>query len=359
MSLEDNIAALSIQIAGMTTALKENTAALKPKVEPVPEPLPTIPPQFDKWKADTIKYADIHAARIMNASLPGNERLGLYYYDAARVYHQLALYFSKPEYQVVRDEAIKIYRDGHVMAQPTPGAVAGWDIFPDGLYLHYLDTGDERSKDALLAMSRNAAYAQKGEPIRTWLGGLAASREAAYNLRTDIFAEKLGSTDTDIEALKDICLGHLAQWRAILDGTNATPNSTNGQELEDCRCFMVGLTCEALIEYVAHVQGSTTLIGIIGITEEIKATLNLMWDTMYLPESKSMCYTDRTIAGVGGRTPAPDLNTLIAPAYAWVGQRDRADLLFEGSVMAGANSLYLAKQFNQATRWVFDYLKWR
>lgn len=321
-----------------------------PTVAPSPEATVPPPPQFDAWKADTLKFADLHAAKLMDPALPANERLSLYYYDAARVYHRLALYFERPDYTAVRDEAVTMYRDGHVMAQPTPGAVAGWDIFPDGLYLHFVDTGDEASKEALLAMSRNAAYAQKGEPIRTWLGPLSASREAAYNLRTDLLAEQVGSTDTDIEALKDICLGHLAKWRAILDGTNATPNSTYGELLEDCRCFMVGLTCEALISYDARTPTPA-------IRAAITETLTLMWETMYVPEAKALCYTDRAIAGVGDRTPAPDVNLLIAPAYAWLGQRDRADLLFEGSVTGAFLSGH--KQFMQATRWVFDYLTWR
>jgi hypothetical protein len=350
MYLEESIAALMAKVDSVEAAQTKILTLLTPKPvpDPVPVPTPNQPPLFDQWKADVVKYADMHGAKLLDTTLSGADRLDRCYYDAAKIYHSLAEYFHRPDYLLVRDEAIKIYRDGYLA--PNNYKASGKDIFPDGLYLHYLDTKDERSKDALLRMSLNAAYAQKGEPIRTWIGPLWSSREAAYNLRTDIFAEKLGSTDTDIDALRDICLGHLAKWRAILDGTNAAPNSVYGESLEDCRPFMAGLTCEALITYYERTPEVPIRIA-------ITDTLNIMWEKMYVPASKAFCYTDRAIPGVGDRAPAPDVNMLIAPAYAWIGQVDRADLLFEGSVQGAFLSGH--KQFNQSTRWVFEYLKWR
>ena len=61
---------------------------------------------------------------------------------------------------------------------------------------------------------------------------------------------------------------------------------------------------------------------------------------------------------------APDLNLLIAPAFAWLYQRtgdttyrDRGDQIFAG----GVKGAYLdgAKQFNQSYMWSFDFVKWR
>jgi hypothetical protein len=347
--IDEQLAQMNVQLTTLTARLAKLEAA--PPVQPVPVPVPTPnqPPLFDQWKADVVKYADLHGAKLLDTTLTGAERLDLCYYDAAWISHNLAEYFHRPDWLLARDEAIKIYR-AYLFAQPRQGAAAGWMIFPHGLYHHYQATKDEESKRALLLLSLNAAYAQKGEPIRTWLGPISSSREAAYNLMADLYAQDLGSTDTDILSLVSICLGHLAQWRAILDGTNATPISAPPNTVEDVRPFMVGITCQALIECYSRKDSPL-------IKADITDTLNLMWEKMYVPASKAFCYTDRTIPGVGERTPAPDLNMLIAPAYAWIGQVDRADLLFEGSVQGAFLSGH--KQFNQSTRWVFEYLKWR
>jgi hypothetical protein len=64
------------------------------------------------------------------------------------------------------------------------------------------------------------------------------------------------------------------------------------------------------------------------------------------------------------RQPAPDLNLLIAPLYAWLWKqtgnpsyRDRGDQLWQG----GVEGAYLdgGKQFNQNYWWSFDYVAWR
>ena len=62
--------------------------------------------------------------------------------------------------------------------------------------------------------------------------------------------------------------------------------------------------------------------------------------------------------------PAPDLNLLIAPMYAWLYRqtgetkyRDQGDALFAG----GVKKAYLdgGKQFDQNYWWSFDYVRWR
>jgi hypothetical protein len=302
-------------------------------------------PFYDEWERAVCSFGDIHGAKFFDPTLSGGARLNLCYYDAALIYRNLGKTFPTHDYLCVRDEAIKIYRDGYVLAQPQPGKVAGIEVFPDGLYWHYKDTGDERSKQAVILMADNAAFSSQFE-IDNWLAPLNSSREAAYALRCKLFSRELGGTPVGIESLKNICLGHLKQWRDILDGTNPAPTM---EPLQDVRCFMVGLTCQALIEYASRTFAPD-------IKAAIVQTLNLMWDKMALPDLKTMQYTDRVIPGVGDLSPSPDVNMLIAPAYAWIGQVERADLLFEGGLGA-----YLTgdKQFNQALRWTWEYFAWR
>ena len=77
-----------------------------------------------------------------------------------------------------------------------------------------------------------------------------------------------------------------------------------------------------------------------------------MWAYNWLPANQSFQYVDRELPGVGGPIPAPDLNMLIAPAYAWMYHQtgspiyqQQADAIFRG----GVEDAYLegAKQFNQ------------
>ena len=73
-------------------------------------------------------------------------------------------------------------------------------------------------------------------------------------------------------------------------------------------------------------------------------------------------YTDRVASdGSGGTDPAPDLNLLIAPAYAWmyrqtgdITYRQQGDQIFAGGVRSA--DLDEVKQFNQNYEFSFDYL---
>ena len=79
----------------------------------------------------------------------------------------------------------------------------------------------------------------------------------------------------------------------------------------------------------------------------------------WMPGAEAFWYdsTDTTAA-------APDVNLLIAPAYAWLyrqtgdpAYRDRGDQIFAGGVKRA--SLSDGKHFDQSYRWSFDYVKWR
>jgi hypothetical protein len=76
-------------------------------------------------------------------------------------------------------------------------------------------------------------------------------------------------------------------------------------------------------------------------------------------------YTDRVAPdGSGGTEAAPDLNLLLAPAYAWmyrqtgdITYRQQGDQIFAGGVRNAM--LAEVKQFSQNYAYSFDYLAWR
>src|SRR5207302_11359528 len=121
-----------------------------------------------------------------------------------------------------------------------------------------------------------------------------------------------------------------------------------------------GLTAEALIGYYQKTNDPRIFLA-------IKTAMDWLWANAWVPSNQAFWYQNWVpdpSQPLPATTVAPDLNLLIAPAYAWLYQmtgdttyRDEGDQIFAGGV-AGA---YLAgsKQFNQNYKWSFDYVKWR
>jgi hypothetical protein len=117
--------------------------------------------------------------------------------------------------------------------------------------------------------------------------------------------------------------------------------------------FMVGLLCEALIKY--HEQTPDPRIPFV-----LTLALDQLWNQAWVDRDESFFY----ISSKPSEGGAPDLNLLIAPAYAWLYSttgssviRERADRIFN----AGVERAYLdgGKQFSQNYRWSADFVHWR
>jgi hypothetical protein len=125
--------------------------------------------------------------------------------------------------------------------------------------------------------------------------------------------------------------------------------------------FMVGLVSEALILYHRKTGDARVLPA-------IRRAMDYLWNHLWVSGEESFLYIDRAVDSEGGQgavKPAPDLNLLIAPAFAWVYAQtgdvtflQRGDAIFAGGVRRAAND-YNAKQFNQNYRWSFAYVAWR
>jgi hypothetical protein len=170
------------------------------------------------------------------------------------------------------------------------------------------------------------------------------SREVAYAIETYVTARKLGFQHPNLGPYVDIALGHLAQWADTATVPYVQP-------------FMVALTAEALIEYAQETPDPRLLPA-------LRAALEVVWTRTWVPEAWAFRYVDRPVPAEGAPEPAPDLNLLIAPAFAWVYRetgddvaRQRADIAFG----AGVQRAWLegGKQFSQNYRWSFDYVTWR
>jgi len=304
------------------SSVTASTAAAGPRAQAA------APAPVKQWEDQMAQYGKQHCGAD-------------YYYDGARVYYQIAEYTKDPSWTKCAEQAVAAYRDQYLV--PNKFAAAGWMIFPRGLWLHYQKTGDVKSKDAVIQLAGHASYCCVPEWLKDADGEQGGSREAAYNLEAKLYAQDLGVDQPATKAYADIVLTHFDQWFRSKSAPYVRP-------------FMVGLSAEALIEYWQRTKDGRVLPALQDAFEQL-------WQSCWLADAGAFKYTDRNVPS-GDQRPSPDLNMLIAPAYAWLYAqthdakwRDRYDAIFAGAVKAG----YLKdpKHFHQQYRWSFDGLKWR
>lgn len=293
-------------------------------------------PELRRWEAQMLSFGRA-ACRYLGETHTGDELLGHVYYDGQRVFLQIAHYTRDDTWLACAERARIVYRDRYVASNK--GGVPGYWNFTDGLTMDYLRTGDAASKQAVLLLAHNAAFARDGTPLESTKDA-KLSREVAYTILSYLNAERVGGAPRPrLRPLVDQALGHIDQWFGRKTAASMQP-------------FMVGLTLEALIAYHGRTADRR-------IPAAVKTALDGLWEQAWVARDASFWYesTDKS-AG------APDLNLLIAPAYAWFFRhsgddvyRERGDKVFAG----GVTRAFLArgKQFNQSYRWSFDYAKWR
>jgi hypothetical protein len=306
-----------------------------------PAAAPAVP-LLALWKKQMAQFGHKHGEFILDPTTSTDMRLGATYYDAIRVYYQIADYTKDKSWLKYVKGALKGYRDDYVLKND--GKIPGYWIFPHGLATDWKRNKDKKSSEALIALSKKASYAADTTPAG-WTVSSEKSREVAYVLNTLLLAEEVGEDrQKRVELLVGQALGHYDQWFVSKKAPYVRP-------------FMAALTAEALIGY-AQKKGKKE-----EIQKAIKGGMDWLWKNMWVASAGAFKYTDRKTS-TGGTNPAPDLNLLIAPVYAWLyhqtGEakyRTQADHIFAGGVRKAF--LSSPKQFNQNYRWSFDYLRWR
>ncbi len=313
-------------------------------------------PQLNQWETNITTYGTALCQTLLNATNGADNatnydtRYRGIYYDGERIYYQIADYTNNPTvWNSCADLAERFYRDRFLVNNGS--AAQGWNIFPHGLYIDYLRTGDTVSRQYAIDLSYNAAFASAGTPL-SWTADTQSSREVAYNIESFLVSEELGELRrARLADFVNQALGHIDQWFVSRTAIYVRP-------------FMVGLTAEALIQYYEKTGDQR-------IPPAIQTAMDWLWQNTWLPQSGSFMYTDRdatNIDGSGDMGPAPVLNLLIAPAYSWLYKhtgdtkyRDQSDQIFAGGVNQASSFLSTTdgKFFNQNYRWSFDYIKWR
>jgi hypothetical protein len=299
-------------------------------------------PLLDQWKSQMLSYGALHCNNYQNGTINFDTHLLATYYDAEWVFYQIGDYTHDQKWYACAQAAEKIYRDQYLI--PNNGVVPGYWDFSHGVTRDFLSTGDTTSKNAAFMLSENASYAPDITPL-SWTVDSTMSREVAYAIMAYLNAETIGhSHRSRTEDFVNQALGHLNQWTVAKTAPYVRP-------------FMFSLTAHALISYDSQIGGNSQILP------AIKTAADWIWNNTWLPDQECFQYTDRNVDS-GGVEPAPDLNLLIAPVYAWLWHKtgdvtymNMADKIFVG----GVKSAYLVngKQFNQNYRWSFDYIKWR
>lgn len=311
-----------------------------PNEEPVGEEQVVAIPELPRWEAQMVQYGKKHCQSLKDTSRPFDPLLADTYYDAQLVFLQIEEYTKDPFWGECANAAKKVYRDKYVL--PNEGKVPGYWNFSLGMVKDFAKTKDQKSKEGVLLLAKNAAYSGDLTPPSETESS-ERSREVAYAILAHLGAEEVGAIPrTRVKVLVAQALKHLRQWFDTED--------------HNIKTFMVGLTAQALIKYEEK-KGNDQILP------ALTSALESLWQKMWVPNKRAFKYVERS-DDPKELEPSPDLNLLLAPAYAWVYHktgdkefRDRADQIFAGGVAQAW--LDNGKQFNQNYRWSFDYVKWR
>ncbi|MCF6306363.1 MAG: T9SS type A sorting domain-containing protein [Flavobacteriaceae bacterium] len=358
------------------------------------------PPLFNQWETNMTTWGDYWGVYLETYDPPTNggmnEQNGIYY-DAQRIYFQIADYTGQEEpWNTHAQEAERVYRvylDARFNYNGTiPWYVHGWRRFSHGIMTDAQRTGDAISVEGVVRMRDNGAFANVlTTSYRESWHSERRSREIAYMVSSHINAEKFGHARQQ-EALAHyvtMSMRHLDEW---ITETYVDP-------IHRLAPFMVALTAEALIEFYeweiengrdpsvlfTHpsvlynptrtiTEALTEVAHHMRYTATVESGINigkLMWvDDMggsnpNWNDEGGSGYSALRYESINNANPAPVLNMLIAPLYAWVFKQTTdidyiniGDKLWEAGV-ATTNIGWNTKIYNQNYRWSFDYVKWR
>ena len=249
----------------------------------------------------------------------------VWYYDGIKVYYQIAEYTGDDTWKACAQRVVDVYRPWTF--DPAPGLPFGFEVFSQGLRMHFEDTGDQVSRDAVAALAFESPFAHLNVGNNL--------RERAYILEALIDEFLIsGQKPSGYDDLVTESISELAE----------SVDHPQGQ------AFMVGLVAEAVIRHHEEVDPQDTRV-----LPAVQEAMDKLWDS---------CVIDVREPGRGScGSWGPDVYQLVAPAFAWLYHMGltqygpRGDQLFETS--AEDSFFSSGKHFSQQFHWSFDYVRWR
>jgi hypothetical protein len=320
---------------------------------------------FARYESDFVQYSEALWSSEGDSYNPGD------YYDRALIYYAFWARTGNATYWARAGRIAYQYRVGYLEAN-SYNSSPHWAQL-EGVEKHYLLTGDDKSRTAVL----NAAYVLNNAFLNTSYMTSAAgeSRIAARVLHSQLLAWRLtpaGSPSVtfrsqdmskfDWRTAIDSALNKIAAWQQA-DGSYPSAQVCGGQ-----LNYMVGQLDDALIKtsdyYLPTSTSRATMQG--RVRTLVQKAVDYMWTTQWRPADRSFNYAsvDCSAQNVGGKSAAPDLNNMISAGFAWVykqtgiaSYRTNADAIFSNGVQQAFVSG--TKQFNQEYTSSFRYLGYR
>jgi hypothetical protein len=264
----------------------------------------------------------------------------VWYYDGGRVYLQIADYTKDYNKWIPCAEQVLLQYRQNILGNDMP---SGWRRFPFGLAMHYWRYGDQKDKDALMALYK-LVDSPSLNSVRTSSGFLVYPyyiRELSYAIDILVAGEQVGFAPSQF--LGRAVDGALAMYDQLFVSDKYKFHHT----------FMDGLMAEALISYYEHTKDPR-------IPPTIKQMLDWNWNSAWDQQLYRMPYDYVHVPPEYDNT----LNNLIVPAYAWYWQltgddtyRVRGDEIFLHALDDDIS--FTGKVFSQNYKWSFDYVRWR
>ncbi len=315
---------------------------------------PTTPAHFAQYDSDFAKWE----ATLWS---PAKAAFTLNYYDRGLAYFAFFARTGNPVYFARGAELARRYRVEYVEAN-------GYNINEvssslDGLMVHYLFTGDEASRTAILNVASYFEMFRGTSTIMTdvnhsWMDNRAQARV----LSSKVLSWMLGATSLPNNGGRTAAYANL-RAEMIQDVSDIIKSQyPDGAWRWKSQCygsknFMSGLLDGVLGLYYEEVSADPAVLN------AVAKSFTFMQTTQWMPAGKAFKYLELTCSGQGGPTAAGDLNGLFLDGLGFLYRRSNdpkwralGEAVFEGGVSGG----YLNddKQFNQqyqmSYRWLGD-----
>jgi hypothetical protein len=366
-----------------------------------------LPPELELWESNMLTYGrkwGEYQNPVNGNSF--NSRVDNAYYDGQWVFYQIADYTKDKSWYDYAEHAEITFRDDYYRISAYSSSYytsPGYYRFPHGIFEDYMrsdsPSGTRSTMDDVRAIRDNPAYSRpeiEDSFTQNERHHAHFARETAYAIHSNITAEKAGEPRKEerVRLLLSMTKNHLDQWQS-----NDYSSPSWGTSDDDYfQPFMFGLAAHAIIDfyewelangrdpdvYFPDIPGrlasfATWLFNDARLVSGPGAGERL-WVSDIARDGGSWSdaggtgdgafryadrYTPREFAWEMEPKPSPDLNLLIAPAYAWLYMktgnmdfRNQADLIFASGVRRAAVD-WSGKIFDQNYRWSFAYIKYR
>ncbi len=331
---------------------------LKPLKPTAPTSFPDIPKLRD-WeshmKSLASKWCNKNTGELRPKTMSFGVESQVWFYDGTWVYRQVAAYTGDQEWLNCSKAIAEPYRD-YLLANGS--SVPQYRLFTSGLMGECKDC-EGRYKIALKNAAQYGMMSRFGGDVQDTM-----MRETAYAIETSLNALKIygfsspdkvpktgrwSGVKTNLDRGADMLLGQL--------------DTVRGENYIYQQTFMIGLAMRALILYWEY-------SGDPRVPVEIKATLDYIWDELWLPAKprNRLVYNKSPYGARCDYSCFPYAETtlinLTAPAFAWYWSltgdevyQKRGDELFRHSLDEPVN--FSGKIFSQNYLWSFDYVMWR